>query len=260
LTSLATAPARTALRLTNEELEAIRQFDACTLSNAIETFGVRLANEGFADASIRCYAAGCVPMLGYAVTARVQGSSVPITGQRYGDRPGWWEYLLTLPAPRVVVLQDMSDRPGFGSFLGEVHSTILMRLGCAGAVTNGAVRDLPAVEAMGFALFAGSAAVSHCYFRLVDFGMPVEVGGLRVSPGDLIFGDCHGVLSIPKSIAPRLPAAAARLVERERRIIDLCGSPDFSIESLRAMVSGQERTTERSAPESDLLARPGKRE
>ena len=97
MTSLATPPARTEAGLTNEELEAIRQFDACTLSNAIETFGVRLANEGFADASIRCFAAGRIPMLGYAVTARVQGSAVPITGQRYGDRPGWWEYLLALP-------------------------------------------------------------------------------------------------------------------------------------------------------------------
>jgi 4-hydroxy-4-methyl-2-oxoglutarate aldolase len=238
LTPLATA--RTDPGLTNEELDAIRQFDVCTISNAIETFGVRLANEGFADASIRCFAAGRIPMLGFAATARVQGSSVPITGQRYGDRPGWWEYLLTLPAPRVVVLQDMSDRPGFGGFLGEVHSTILMRLGCAGAVTNGAVRDLPAVEAMGFALFGGSAAVSHCYLRLVDFGMPVEVGGLRVCPGDLIYGDCHGVLSIPKPIAAKLPAAAARLVEHERRIIDLCGSAEFSIESLRALVCAQQ--------------------
>jgi len=224
-------------QLAEEQLQAIRQFDVCTISNAIETFGVRLANEGFADASIRCLVPGGRPMLGYAAIGRIRASSVPMTGRRLCDRVGWWEYLLTTPAPRVVVVQDVSDTPGLGAFVGEIHATILMRLGCVGAVTNGAVRDLPAVEAMGFGLFAGNVAVSHCFARLADFGEPVEVGGLKVQPGDLIYGDRHGVLSIPKQIAPDIPAVAARLVAQERRIIDLCRSPDFSIEKLRAAVS-----------------------
>lgn len=237
-TSKAAAAVRFESGSADPDLEALRQYDTCTLSNAIETFGVRPSNEGFADSSIRSMIAGRSPMLGYAATARVKTSAAPVTGQKFCDRAGWWEYVLATPAPRVVVVQDTGDRPGFGAFLGEVHAAILMRLGCVGAVTNGAVRDLPAVEAMGFALFAGNVAVSHCYAHLVDFGMPVEVGGLRVVSGDLICGDRHGVLSIPKPIVPRLPAAAARLLEKERRIIDLCRSPDFSLEKLRAIVCG----------------------
>jgi regulator of RNase E activity RraA len=217
-------------------MEAIRRFDVCTIANAIETFGVRPANEGFADASIRCLAPVGTRMLGYAATARVKGCSLTITGQRYDDREGWWEYLSTLPAPSVVVLQDVDDRPGFGSFLGEVHSSIYMRLGCIGAITNGAARDLPAVEALGFPIFAGGVAVSHCYMRLVEFGEPVEVGGLQVAPGDLLYGDCHGIISIPKPVSSQLAAAAARLVEGEQRIVDFCRSPDFSIERLRSLV------------------------
>ncbi len=229
----------TASGLTDEQLESIRQFDTCTVSNAIETFGVRRANEGFAGGSIRCVVPSRRPMLGYAATARIKTTNAPIAGQRFCDRAGWWEYVLATPAPRVVVVCDASDHPGYGAFLGEVHSAILMRLGCVGAVTDGAVRDLDAVQAMDFALFAAGVSVSHSYAHLVEFGKPVQVGGLPVSPGDLIYGDRHGVLSIPKSVVPGLPAAAARLIERERRIIDLCHSPGFSLEALRGLISSQ---------------------
>ena len=85
--------------LTDEQLEAIRQFDACTISNAIETFDVRLANEGFADATIRCLFPNQRPMLGYAATGRIRVSAVPMTGQRLNDRVGWWEYVLATPVP-----------------------------------------------------------------------------------------------------------------------------------------------------------------
>lgn len=228
--------AGTGTELGAEVLDAIRRFDVCTISNAVETFNVRPANEGFTDGSIRCLAGGGQGVLGYAATGLIQGSDVPITRQRCGDREGWWEYVLAAPPPRIVVLQDASGRPGFGSFLGEVHSAILLRLGSIGAITNGAVRDLPAVEAMGFALFGSRVAVSHCYARVVDFGKPVEIGGLRIAPGDLIYGDRHGILSIPKQIAAELPEAAARLVEREQRILDVCRSTEFSLEKLRAAV------------------------
>lgn len=236
MTTLCEPPIQSQPRLTDEEMAAIRRFDVCTIANAVETFGVRPANEGFADASIRCLAPAGTRMLGYAATARVKGCRLTITGQRYDDRDGWWEYLSTLPAPRVVVLQDVDDRPGFGSFLGEVHSSIYMRLGCVGAITNGAARDLPAVAALGFPIFAGGVSVSHCYMRLVEFGKPVEVGGLHVAPGDLLYGDCHGIISIPKPVSSQLAAAAAHMVEGEQRIIDLCRSPDFSIERLRSLV------------------------
>ncbi len=225
--------------LSNEQLEAIREWDACTISNVIETFGIRLANQGFADASVRCIYPGRRAMLGYAVTGRILASGVPITGHHFGDRTGWWNYILAEPAPRVVVIEDLSDRPGLGAFVGEVHSNILVSLGCVGVVTNGAVRDLPAVEALDFALFAHNVAVSHCYAHLVDFGRPVQIGGLGVHPGDLIFGDCHGVLSIPAEIAPEIPAAAARLRAQEQQIIQLCRSRNFSIEKLRSLISSQ---------------------
>jgi regulator of RNase E activity RraA len=175
-------------------------------------------------------------MVGYAVTGTVRTAATPTIARSYYDRTDWWDHLLTVPAPRVIVVQDIDVRPGLGAFLGEVHSNILRALGCVGAVTNGAVRDLPAVEAAGFHLFAAHVAVSHAYAHIVDFGSTVEVGGLTVSPGDLIHGDRHGVLSIPIEIAAEVATAAAKILETEKRIVSLCQSPQFSLRKLRALL------------------------
>jgi regulator of RNase E activity RraA len=85
---------------------------------------------------------------------------------------------------------------------------------------------------MQFPMFARSAAVSHGYTHIIDYGQPVRIFGLEIRPGDLLFADCHGVVSIPHEIAAQLPAAAARIRVQEQRIIDLCQSPDFSTERL----------------------------
>ena len=136
----------------------------------------------------------------------------------------------------MVVVQDVATKTGLGSLLGAVHVNILRALGCVGAVTNGAVRDLPAAEALGFQLFAGSVSVSHAYVHIVEFGTPVEIGGLKIQSGDLLHGDLHGIQSVPPDLAAKLPAAAAAIAARERKLITLCQSPDFSLERLRTVV------------------------
>ena len=88
----------------------------------------------------------------------------------------------------------------------------------------------------GFFAFASEVLVSHAYIHLVDVSVPVTVGGLTVSPGDIIMGDKHGVVSIPKEIAADVPAAAAAVAERERVTIELCQSPEFTVEKLKARI------------------------
>jgi len=225
--------------LTAEQIEILRRLDACTVANAIETFHERLRNEGFADNSVRCLFPHLPPMLGYAATVKIRGSAPPTAARPYAERTDWWDYVLSLPAPRVVVVQDMASKPGLGSLLGAVHVNILRALGCAGAVTNGAVRGLPAAEKLGFQLFAGSVSVSHAYVHIIEFGTPVEVGGLKVQSGDLLHGDMHGVQSIPLELAGRIPAAAAEIVARDQEMIMLCQSKDVSLDKLRAAVGGK---------------------
>ena len=222
--------------LTTEQLEALRRLDACTLANAIETFHERLRNEGFVDHTVRCLFPHLPPMLGYAATIKIRGSLPPTTDGTYIDRTDWWDYILSLPAPRVVVVQDVSSRKGLGSLVGAVHMNILRALDCVGVVTNGSVRDIPAAESDGFHFFAGSISVSHAYVHIVEIGKPVEVGGLTIESGNLLHGDLHGVQSIPLDMAGRIPEVAAEITAKEQALIALCRSSEFSVEKLRAAV------------------------
>ena len=218
-----------------ETLEALRCLDTCSISNAIEAFQVRLRNAGFADSRIRCMFEDFPPMVGYAATARLRSGEPPIAGS-YHDRVDWWNSILRVPAPRIVVMEDLDERPGVGAFLGDMHAAILRALGCVGYVTNGAVRELPRVRETGLHLFAGNVAVSHAYAHIFDFGSKVKVGGLEVHPGNLLHGDRHGLLTVPKEIAAEVPAVAIRLQQAEQKVIDLCGSQEFSIDKLRQVL------------------------
>jgi len=220
-------------------LDALRRFDTCMVCNAIETFELRLRNTGFADARIRCMFEDLPPMVGYAATARLRTVEPPIAGsgyRGYTERNDWWCSILRVPEPRIVVLEDMDKTPGVGAFLGDVHAAILRALGCIGYVTDGAVRELPRVRALGFQLFAGSVGVSHAYAHIFDYGEMVRVGGLEVRPGDLLHGDRHGLLSVPEEIAAQIPSVAERMQQTERSIIEFCRSPDFSVDGLRKML------------------------
>jgi 4-hydroxy-4-methyl-2-oxoglutarate aldolase len=137
----------------------------------------------------------------------------------------------------VIVVQDCAEKPGMGSLLGAVHTNIVKALGCAGAVTNGSVRDIPALGSLAFPVFAGSFCVSHAYIHIVEIGREVEIGGLKIKSGDLLHGDVHGVQCIPIDIAGRLPEVASKISRREEEIIALCRSSGFSLEKLRALVS-----------------------
>ena len=220
--------------LTPEQLEELRRIDACTLANAIETFHERLRNEGFVDHTVSCLFPKLPPMIGYAATIRIRGSAPPTAAGLYAERTDWWDYILSLPAPRIVIVQDVATKAGLGSLLGAVQVNILRALGCVGAVTNGSVRDIPAIETLGFPIFAGGLSVSHAYIHIVEFGTPVEIGGLKIASGDLVHGDLHGVQTIPGEIAAKIPPVAGQIISRQKQLIELCQSPDFSPEKLRA--------------------------
>ncbi|MGA8442205.1 MAG: RraA family protein [Candidatus Sulfotelmatobacter sp.] len=223
--------------LTEEDLDALRRFDTCLVANAIESFRVRLYNTGFADASIQCMFPDAPPMVGYAVTARLRSGEPPIVGGTFRDRAEFWNRILELPAPRILVLEDMDDVPGRGAFVGDMHAAILKALGCIGYMTNGAVRELPSVRSTGFQLFAGSVAVSHAYAHIFEVGAKINVGGLEVRPGDLLHGDRHGVLTVPLEIATRIPAVVERLQQAEQKVINFCRSRDFSVAKLREVLN-----------------------
>jgi len=218
--------------LTSEQIEQLKAFDTCIISDAIESFGVRLRNEGFATAGFRCLFKAFPPMVGYAATCKIRSADPPIVGSRYIERTDLWRYIGSIPAPRVVVVQDIDEPAGTGAFVGKVHASIFLALGCVGAVTNGAARELPGIEATGFQVFAGRVAISRAYVHVVEFGRPVEVGGLTIRPGELIHGDRHGIITVPPELAPDLPAVAHKILEKKQQVMDLTKQPGTSQEEL----------------------------
>jgi 4-hydroxy-4-methyl-2-oxoglutarate aldolase len=216
--------------IANETLQALARISTPTLSNAIEAFNVRPRNHGFMSPEIRCLFPDMDVMVGYAVTARFTADQ---PAARPASRYEFWRHVLEMPEPRVLVLQDLDKPAGAGAFVGEIMASIHKRLGCVGVITDGYLRDVDEVRALGFHFFAAGVCVSHAYVDLVDYGGPVKVGGLVVRPGDLLHADKHGVLAVPKEIAPALPQAAQGVFEREQRILNVCRSTDFTLEQLK---------------------------
>ena len=222
--------------LTQDQLDQLRRLDSSTVANAIEMFDVRLRNTGFTDSRVHCIFPDFPPIVGYAATARIRTSKPPMEGHGFYDRTDWWDPILRIPAPRIVVVEDVDEHPGLGSVIGEVHGNILYALGCVGLVTNGAVRDLRAMRAIRFQMFAGNLSVSHAYVHILDFGGPITVAGMKVRSGDLLHGDANGVQTIPLEIADKIPQVAEQVVRNEQRVVALCRSQEFTVDKIRAAV------------------------
>ena len=219
--------------LSPADFARLKALDTCSVANAIERTRVRLRNEGFVHGTARCLLPKLhPPMLGYAVTGVIRTSSQPVRGGWYYDRIDWWRHFLAVPAPRVMVLCDADEVPAFGAFVGSVHAHIALALDCVGCVTNGAVRDLPQLEGLGFHVFAGGLSPSHAYAHVVEWGGEVQIGGLRIAPGDLVHGDVHGVQTVPLPVAAQLPEIVEDLDRQERELFALCQSRGFSLDEL----------------------------
>jgi regulator of RNase E activity RraA len=216
-------------------LEALARYDAPTLANAIETFGIQSRDTGFADNRIRCMFPELGPMVGYAATATIVARGEPGPDWAGAGNEALYAHARTIAAPRIVVVQDLDEPPAHGSLWGEVHATIFQALGCVGCITDGSVRDLDEARGMGFRFFARGPSVSHAYVRVETVGEPVEIGGLAVAPGDLLHADQHGVLKIPIELAAELPAAAERVIEREQALLKWVRSEEFDPDRLAEM-------------------------
>jgi regulator of RNase E activity RraA len=83
---------------------------------------------------------------------------------------------------------------------GGLMTTRALHLKAAGAVLDGYSRDTPEVLQLGLPVFSlgGYAQDQGPRGKVVDYRVPVEIQGVRVAPGDIVFGDRDGVLIVPK--------------------------------------------------------------
>jgi 4-hydroxy-4-methyl-2-oxoglutarate aldolase len=218
--------------LSSAQLDSLTQFDTCILSDALETFELRLRNQGYTRPGLRCVTGDFPPVVGYAVTARIRSSDPPTLGNSYVAHHDWWPEISRRPSPRIAVLEDMDPYPGVGACVGQVTAAMFQAFECAAVITNGSARDLGEISNMGLPVLAASVSPSHSYAHIVDYAQPVDIFGLIIHAGDLLIADCHGVVSIPAHLVPKTPSIAQDLQQRKRKFVDFCRSPDFSIDRL----------------------------
>ncbi|MEX2288118.1 MAG: RraA family protein [Planctomycetaceae bacterium] len=103
---------------------------------------------------------------------------------------------------------------------GELLSTASRNAGCVGAIVDGAVRDVQKMKGMGFPVFARGTCIydSLNRQRVVDYDVPVEIDGVRFSPGDLVFADVDGVVIVPQDVEAEAIRRAWTKVHNEGKV------------------------------------------
>jgi 4-hydroxy-4-methyl-2-oxoglutarate aldolase len=114
-------------------------------------------------------------------------------------------------------------------------ATTAKALGAVGCVSDGGLRDVVEVRALGgFQYFCPGFVVSHGDPFICEVDVPVTLDGLHIGPGDLLHGDANGLLTIPEAIADKLAQEADRVRRAERQVLEFVRSPGLTVERLRA--------------------------
>ena len=212
--------------LSHEQLSSLRRIDSPTVSNAIETFKLRPRVAGYVGYDIRCIFPELPPTVGYAVTCTVDST----TEERQGiGFQRLYELLANAPKPAIVVMQDVGTDRLHSCHAGEIMSTQMKRLGAVGILTDGGLRDVREVRALGgFQYFCAGLVVSHGNPVCVDVGAEVTISGMRVRTGDLLHGDVNGVVHIPDECIDLVAEAAYRIWAEEGETLRRIVSPEFT--------------------------------
>lgn len=121
--------------------------------------------------------------------------------------------------------------------VGDLVLGMARNRGVIAMVTDGCVRDLPGIRAVGLPCFAaGVTPNSPARNGPGTVGMPIVVGGVSVSPGDIVIGDGDGAVVVPLSridaVIDRLPAIREAESALEARVADGLEIPEFVTELL----------------------------
>ncbi len=222
--------------LSEGQFKFLRSIDTPTVCNLIEIVAPERRGAGYTTAHLHCPFPDLPPMVAFARTVTTRARDA-VSGASYMQkRMDYLDYVAAAPQPSVVVIEDLDDPVGYGAFWGEVQSNVHKALGCVGTITNGSIRDIPAI-ADGFQMLAGSIVPSHAYVHVVEFGIPVTVHGMAVKSGDLIHADRHGAVVVPLETIDPMQKALDGLIKQEARIIAAAKSGQ-GLEAIKAAFRG----------------------
>jgi len=215
--------------LSTEQLEALRSIDTPTICNAIERFKARNDVTGFAGMNIHCLFPQFGVTIGYALTLTVDSTTPDVPR----DNNAWMEWVRAManaPKPIFLVFQDVGLNPEKSAHMGEMMASLAKRLGAVGLLTDGGVRDILEVQALGFQYFSAGIVPSHGNPRLLQVNVPVTIDGLIIESGDLLHGDINGVVKIPHEISAQTAEMALKIRQEESEMLAYINGPDFSVD------------------------------
>ena len=119
---------------------------------------------------------------------------------------------------RVVVWDTAGDT--ISAQWGEMMTRVSKRQGCRGAVIDGGIRDTKGILAQDFPVFCKYRSSNGMLgrFRITSWQQPIQIGEVRIYPGDIVFGDIDGVLIVPRSLAYDVLLRAEAVCEKETGI------------------------------------------
>jgi len=204
--------------VSDSQFSFLRSIDTPTVCNLIEIVAPERRGAGYTAVHLHCPFPDLAPMVGFAKTVKIRARDA-VSGPGYMQkRMDYLDYVAAEPRPSVVLIEDLDEPPGYGAFWGEVQTNVHKALGCLGTVTNGSIRDIPAV-ALDFQMLAGSIAPSHAYVHVEEFGGAVTIHGMAAQSGDLIHADRHGAVIVPVDKIDAMKGALDGLMKQEQRII-----------------------------------------
>ncbi len=195
--------------LSHADLLQLKRWNSPTIYNGWEQITKRdRTRDAINLEEVRDFMPQMGPMVGYAVTLQVEPSNPEHRTRQPDNWADYRRHVAACPGPKIVVVQDLDKPRVIGSFWGEVTSNTHRLLGCVGTITDGAIRDVDEMTNAGFKALARRLCVGHAHVVPVRWGIPVEVFGQRIEPGQLIHADKHGFLAVTSEEAPRLLDAA----------------------------------------------------
>jgi regulator of RNase E activity RraA len=127
------------------------------------------------------------------------------------------EMIGDVPESAVLLYNTNDDR---SAHIGELTTAALETRGCRGAVVDGGARDTDFIVDQEFPVFRRYDTPADCVYRweLIDWDVPTVVGGVEVTPGDVVVGDSDGVVVVPKAIAAEVYEKATERVTSEDEV------------------------------------------
>jgi regulator of RNase E activity RraA len=161
-------------------------------------------------------------MAGEAVTLRLVPAREDLATFETTSGPGYAQRVAIegIKPGQVLVVE---ARGVMGAAVGgEIYMTRLKVLGAGGYVIDGCIRDYPAIQELGFPVYAkGAASPPHPVKHLaVEVNVPIGCAEVLVMPGDIMVGDGEGVVCVPRHVADQVAQSGAELDRLETFVLE----------------------------------------